>query len=148
TILGQISIFMGLSSEELDAINELCEHREYKADEIVFTEKSKGKDIFIVTKGRVRIELGIKGKNDFATVQRINDGEIFGELAIVGDGNRSGTARCDTDCEIIAINGDALHNLFDKNNRIGYVVMMNLAALLASRLRKTNMQLVACFLWE
>ena len=37
---------------------------------------------------------------------------------------------------------------FANNNKIGYVVMINFASLLATRLRKTNLQLIACFLWE
>jgi len=147
-ILERIDIFKGLSPEELDPIAELCEPRKCKASEVIFAEKSKGKEVYIVTKGRVRIELGIKGKTDCATIHRVGEGEIFGELAIVGEGRRSGTAKCETDCEVIAINRDALRDLFERQTRIGYVVMMNLASLVATRLRKTNLQLVACFLWE
>ena len=147
-ILERIDIFKGLSPEELDPIAELCEPRKYKANEVIFAEKSKGKEMYIVTKGRVCIELGIKGKTDVATVHRVTEGEIFGELAIVSEGRRSGTARCDSDCEVLTINGDALLDLFNRYARIGYVVMMNLASLVAARLRKTDLQLVACFLWE
>ncbi len=147
-ILKQIDIFGGLSPEELDPIAELCESRQYKANEVIFAEKSKGREIYIVTKGQIRIELGIKGKTDHATVHRVSEGDIFGELVIVGDGRRSGTAKCETDCEVISINRDNLRDLFSRCTRIGYIVMMNLASLLAARLRKTNLQLVACFLWE
>lgn len=147
-ILERIDIFGGLSPEELNPIAELCEARQYKANEVIFAEKSKGKEMYIVTKGQVRIELGIKGKTDHATIHRVGEGDIFGELVIVGDGRRSGTAKCETDCEVISINRDALRDLFNRCTRIGYIVMMNLASLLAARLRKTNLQLVACFLWE
>jgi len=147
-ILERIDIFSGLSPEELNPIAELCEPRQYKANEVIFAEKSKGKEMYIVTKGQVRIELAIKGKTDHATIHRVGEGDIFGELIIVGDGRRSGTAKCETDCEVMSINRDDLRDLFNRCARIGYIVMMNLASLLATRLRKTNLQLVACFLWE
>ena len=103
-ILERIDIFGGLSPKELNPIAELCEPRKYKANEVIFAEKSKGREMYIVTKGQVRIELEIKGKTDCATIHRVCEGDIFGELAIVGEGRRSGTARCETDCEVISIN--------------------------------------------
>lgn len=147
-ILGKLSVFKGLSPEELGLIAQLCEERSYEKGEVIFAEKSRGEEIYILTKGRVRIELGIKSKADFATIHRVQEGEVFGELALVGEGSRSAGAECETGCEVVAISGDALRDLFGRNTGIGYVVMSNLASVLATRLRKTNLQLVACFLWE
>jgi CRP-like cAMP-binding protein len=147
-ILERIDLFKGLSQEELSAVTELCEPRTYQTDEVIFAEKSKGKELYIVTKGKVRIELGIKGKTDCATVHRLGEGEVFGELVLVGEGRRSATARCETDCEVLSIAQEGLLRLFEQNARIGYVIVMKLASLLAARLKKTNLQLVSCFLWE
>ncbi len=147
-VLKQVNIFEGLSAEELSSIATLCENRSYKAHELIFAEKSEGEEIYIVTKGQVRIELSIQGKTDHATIHRVGKGELFGELVLVNQGTRSGTARTETECETLTINGNALLALFGKNERIGYVVAMNLASLLATRLRKTNLQLIACLLWE
>jgi toluene monooxygenase system ferredoxin subunit len=147
-ILERVHIFKGLSQEALNSLAQLCRHREYNAKDIIFTEKSKGKEMYIVVKGQVCIELGVKGPSDFATVQRVGEGDIFGELAIVSKGGRSASARCETNCDIIVIDGDDILALFQKNTSIGYPVMKNFASLLANRLRKTNLQLVASILWE
>lgn len=147
-ILEGINLFRGLFQEQLNSIARLCEYRNYKANEVIFAEKTSGKEMYVITKGQVRIELGIKGKTDCATIHRVREGEVFGELALLGEGRRSATARCETDCEVIALGQNALREVFNKDNRAGYLVMMNLASLLATRLRKTNLQLVACFVWE
>ena len=147
-ILEKIPIFKGLSEAELDFLTQLCDERSYKRGDMIFTERKRGDEIYVLIKGRVRIELGIASKTDHATIHRVQKGEIFGELAIVDEGGRSASAECETDCEVIAIGRDALRSLFEENSRIGYVVMTNLASVLAARLRKTNLQLVACFLWE
>ena len=70
-----------LSPEELDSIAKLCESQTYKRNDVIFTEKSHGKELFVVAKGRVRIELEIKGEAEKATVHRVQPGGVFGELA-------------------------------------------------------------------
>ena len=146
--LQRIHIFSGLSQEELTEIAQLCEHQQFNANDLVFVEKSKGEQIYIISKGRVVIELGIKGTAECTTIHRLGEGDIFGELVLVSEGRRSATARCETDCEVITIRRDVLLDLFDRYARMGYVVMKNIASVLATRLRKTDLQLLACFLWE
>jgi len=147
-LLERIEIFKGLTQDELGAIARLCEDRRYQANETIFDENSRGSEIYVIKKGKVRIDLGLTGKTDAATVHRVSDGDIFGELALVDTRRRSATAKCEKDSEIIAISRDGLLDLFDKNNHIGYVVIRNLATVLAARLRKTNLQLVASILWK
>ena len=147
-ILEHIHIFNGVSPEGLNLIAQLCEYKQYKANDLIFVEKSKGEEIYIINKGKVVIELGIKGKKDYVTIHRLGNGDIFGELVLVSKGDRSASARCEADCEVIAINRDDLLGLLNKHSEIGYIVMKNMASLLATRLRKTDLQLLACFLWE
>lgn len=96
-ILEKISIFKGLSEDELNSLTKLCDVRTYKRGDMIFTERKRGDEIYILTKGRVRIELGIANKTDYATIHRVQKGEIFGELAIVDEGGRSASAECETD---------------------------------------------------
>jgi len=147
-ILAKVPVFNGLSADELKLLAQLCVNRSYQRRDVIFKEKSRGTEIYILRKGQVRIELAIKSKTDFATIHRVQEGEIFGELALVSKGTRSATAECDTDCEVIALSQNDLKELFRKQPRMGYIIMSNLASILATRLRKTNLQLVACFLWE
>lgn len=147
-LLRKVPVFHGLSSGELQSVAELSDYRRYPANEVIFAESTGDRDMYVLVKGHVRIELGIRGKTDCATIHRVGEGELFGELALLSRGRRSATARCETDSEAIAIGREALLDLFDRDNHIGYVVAMNLASMLATRLRKTNLQLVSCFLWE
>lgn len=147
-ILQGIDIFKGLTPDELALIAQLCEDRKYRANEEVFSENSRGSEIYVLEKGKICIDLALTGKSKCATIHRVTDGQIFGELALVDRGRRSATAKCENDSEVLAINRDKLHSLFERNNHIGYIVLNNLATILAVRLRKTNLQLVASILWE
>jgi CRP-like cAMP-binding protein len=115
---------------------------------VVFTEHSSGAEVYTIKKGKVCIELGLKGKSNAATIQRLGVGQIFGELALVDRRSRSATATCENDCEIIIIDRDKLNELFERDSQLGYTVMRNLAQLLAGRLRRTDLMLVASVLWE
>ena len=146
--LDKTAIFKGLTEDEVGLIVPICHEQAYKKGEVVFAEKSKGNQVYIVKKGCVSVTLQIKGAADSATIHRINEGETFGELVLVGEGRRSASVSCETDCEIISIDKDDLMAVFESNTRIGFVTMKNLASVLATRLRKTDLQLIACFVWE
>jgi CRP-like cAMP-binding protein len=147
-ILEQTEVFRGLSQEELNSVAEICQQCSYKANKLIFSENSSGEEIYIVTRGRVRIELRIRSSTKRAILHRMGAGDIFGELGLVSEGRRSASARSETSCELITIDRDVLLNLLEKHNRIGYVVMKNLTSVLAARLRKTDRQLSACLLWQ
>lgn len=147
-ILEKVDIFRGLSPHQLESLAQVSEERKYRCGEAVFTERSSGVEVYIIKKGKVRIELGLKGKPNTATIQRLSVGQIFGELALVDKRSRSASAICESDCEIITIYRDKLDELFEQDSRLGYIVMRNLAQLLAERLRRTDLMLVASVLWE
>ena len=147
-ILEKVEIFRGLSPTQLESLAQISAEKKYRAGQAVFTERSSGAEVYIIKKGKVCIELGLKGKPNTATVQRLSEGQIFGELALVDKRNRSASAVCDSDCEIITIDRDKLDELFEQDGRLGYTVMRNLAQLLAERLRRTDLMLVASVLWE
>jgi len=147
-ILEKVEIFRGLSPTQLESLARISEEKKYRTGQAVFTERSAGAEVYIIKKGKVCIELGLKGKPNTATVQRLTAGQIFGELALVDKRDRSASAICDSDCEIIAIDRDKLDELFEQDGRLGYTVMRNLAQLLAERLRRTDLMLVASVLWE
>ena len=147
-VIKKVEIFHGLSLTQLESLTHISEEKRYRRGETVFTEHSTGDEVYIIKKGKVCIELGLKGKPNTATIQRLSVGQIFGELALVDKRSRSATVVCENDCEIITINRDKLDELFERDTHLGYIIMKNLAQLLAERLRRTDLMLVASVLWE
>jgi CRP/FNR family cyclic AMP-dependent transcriptional regulator len=147
-VLEKVEMFHGLSPTQLESLAQISVEKKYRRGETVFTERSTGGEVYIIKKGKVCIELGLKGKPNTATVQRLGAGQIFGELALVDKRSRSATVICENDCEIITIDRSRLDELFERDSRLGYIVMKNLAQLLAERLRRTDLMLVASVLWE
>jgi CRP-like cAMP-binding protein len=141
-ILGRLDIFKGLTSVELEEITQLCKDQKYPKNEVIFVQSSPGDEVYIVKKGRVHINIGLPWETEQHTIRHFTDGEVFGELAILDKRPRSATVICDSDTEVITINCDALWDLFERNNHIGYIIIRNLATMLSTRLRHTNLLLI------
>ena len=147
-LLKRVDLFRGLTQVELAEIDAIAERRTCAADSTLVEEGKKGDTLYIIEKGRVRIDLKLTSDSDCATVHRLREGQTLGELSLVDSRRRSATATCETDCEIVAIPSEKLKELFDRDCSIGFTVILNLARIVAERLRKTNLQLVATVCWE
>ena len=86
----------------------------------------------------------VTSKQEFGTKERSfirltgEDHCFFGELALFGNKARSATVQAVSNCKLLIIRGDEFLKLCDKEPHIGYVVIKNIAEILAENLRKTN----------
>jgi len=147
-LLKKVDLFRDLSQDELAQIDAIAERRTCAADSTLVEEGKKGDTLYIIEKGRVRIDLKLTSNSDCATVHRLREGQTLGELSLVDSRRRSATATCETECQIVAISSEKLKELFDRNRDLGFTVILNLARIVAERLRRTNLQLVATVCWE
>ena len=147
-LLKKVDLFRDLSQDELAQIDAIAGRRTCAADSTLIEEGKKGDTLYIIEKGRVRIDLKLTSNSDCATVHRLREGQTLGELSLVDSRRRSATATCETECQIVAISSEKLKELFDRNRDLGFTVILNLARIVAERLRRTNLQLVATVCWE
>jgi len=142
-VVAGMALFEGLTPKERKHVLALCRERECTAGETILSEGNYGEEIYVLARGKIRIELTVTDAADFVTVEQITDGQLFGELALADRRNRSAIAQCETDCSLITIRCKDLLSLLETEHRIGFVVMRNLSRILATRLRKTNAKLIS-----
>lgn len=82
--------------------------KKYKQNEIIFDEGQVQKIMYVLVKGQVKIT------TDNEVLEVINEGEIFGEMAIIEDLPRTASATCVTNCELIAINEKRFYELLQQ----------------------------------
>jgi len=139
-VLQNIELFSKLSEEELVQIAAISQERVYHYSEIIAIQGERGKEILIITKGYV--EILVNDRKDPAVkrvVANLGIGQIIGEMGLVDQGPRSATVRAieePTHVQVISYND--LRSLFERNTKIGYIMMSNLAADISFKLRHAN----------
>jgi CRP-like cAMP-binding protein len=142
-MLKDISLFNGLTDDELSLIERLSCAFDVAPNEYIFRGGDLGHQIYIVQKGLVQISIEHPThNNELFVLGLIEPNQIFGEFAIFSDFVRSASAIALEPSTLLEFHKSDLLDLFDENNHIGVVVMKNLGALLCERLRAADERLI------
>ena len=134
-----IELFDGLTDSEIDKIAALCEQRHFKKGDLLAIEGETGEELFIVMEGFAEI-LVKEGDGSQRVLVNLGSGQIIGEMSLVDRGPRSATVRAINNPTIVqVIRYEDFHKLCEQNTRIGYIVMLNMAADLSFKLRHQHL---------
>src|SRR5262245_28281972 len=100
----------------------------YNAGETIFAQGDPGDRMYIVQSGSVEVSIGGK------VVETIQANGIFGEMALVDGGVRTGTARAKDACELAPID----HRLFLLMVDEAPLFALNVMRVMANRLRRKD----------
>lgn len=103
-----------------------------RARDFVFREGEPGKEMFIIQKGKV--EILKQFRQESRRVSLLEEGDFFGEMAILEDLPRAVSARAITDCVLLRIDDATFDQMVRRNPEIPVRMMRKLAR----RLRETN----------
>ena len=126
--------------DEIEAIAELSEERLFSKGAIILQEVETTRDMYVVKCGRVSVRLRMptpQHKDEIILI--LHDEQIFGEMSLVDGSPRSATVMAEDDVIVLKLDYNKLSALLDKIPRIGYIFMRNIASIIASRTRSTNM---------
>ena len=145
--LSLFPLFGGLSDSELETVSSIISMKEISPGTAIIHEGDIGDEIYLLEEGTVDIHKTltvVTSKQEFGTKERSfirltgDDHCFFGELALFGSGERSASVVAVVKCQLMVIKSDDFLKLFEKESRIGYTVVSNIAVILSKNLRKTN----------
>jgi CRP/FNR family cyclic AMP-dependent transcriptional regulator len=139
-VLSKVPAFANLAPRELKEVAAIVHKREYRTGEPVFYQGDPGLGMYIVQDGEVSITILGKDGND-SELAVLNDGDFFGELALLDESPRSANAICKTDCTLIGFFRPDLFELIEKKTSLGIKIVLKLAEIVAQRLRQTDKEL-------
>ena len=96
------------------------------AGTVLFQEGQACAGMYIIRKGRVRLYRKIGGQE--LTIDRLQEGDFFGEMACLLGQPRSINAVVEEDSEILLVQPEVLDELFRQKNGLGLKVLGNLAS--------------------
>lgn len=138
--LRKAEYFKGLSDDDIGLVDRICHEESYDTGMPIFHEGDKAKNLYVVKKGRISIQIR-EAQAKPLTVCTISEGGAFGWSALVKPHVFTAGAVCVQKGTVIVIDGGEMSNLCRTNTHLGAIVMENLAELVSSRLKNSREQL-------
>jgi CRP-like cAMP-binding protein len=139
-IMRGIALFQGLREDQLQRLLAISHEEVYQRGEAVFQQGDAGTHLYIVTQGQVQIVIrNMDGKME--TKIYLGAGQIFGEIALIDYGPRTAAVIAShDDTHLLVISRDDMETLYQEDLELGFILMRNLAADIAFKLRRENLQ--------
>jgi uncharacterized membrane protein len=137
-LLRSISLFEGLSGEDLSALGAAMQRRSFPAGSMVFAQGDDGHSMYIVDSGDVNIHLPGDASRRIS-LKDIARGEYFGELSLFDDKPRSASALATTDTVLLELQRDTLEAYLERRPKVAMAILRTMG----ERLRETNTMLSA-----
>ena len=131
--LQAMDLFADLEADQLDLI--LDHHREigHDADQVIVMEEDWGESVFLLRSGLAKVRT-TTADGDEVVMSLLGQGDVFGEMAVLGGEARSADVVALTPLQLIKLRVAPFATLLDQ--RAGFALA--LARLEASRLRELN----------
>lgn len=112
--------------------------KKFKDGDIVFKEKSIGKEMYVILSGKVKITKEKSGKE--ATIAALEEGDFFGEMALFDNSPRSATAIALGDVRVLEIDQKSFLKKISKDPSLAFRMLKKMS----QRIRETDERVLAC----
>lgn len=112
--LKQIDLFDKLSSEEMDKLADMTHVQDVPENQPIYFPGDTADTVFMLKKGRVRISRQ-SPDGDSITLALLEPGEVFGEMALADEGERTTRAETMTNAFICAASRDKFIEVVKQN---------------------------------
>lgn len=149
SLLRETTLFNNLSDEKIEKIVGICKTVTFPQGTVIMNEGDVGDTMYIIMEGSVEVvktlvledtdlnERKQIGNKVFSTL-RGETHPVFGEISLLEESQRTATIKALTDCTFYEIQKDDFLKLAEGNHELGYRVLLNLAKIVCSRLRKAD----------
>jgi CRP-like cAMP-binding protein len=140
-VLKAIRFFNGLSEEELDRVSDICKKDTFESGVLCQKEGVPDSRVNFIVKGQAGVEFHLNnvafGNKDIV-LYTLKEGDVFGWTSLINSVPWSSLKALEP-LEVLSADSEELLHLCEVNTHIGYVLMKNLASLIASRFRRQRM---------
>jgi CRP-like cAMP-binding protein len=131
--LAQVKLMAGLTEAEREALKVAATLRHGQAGELIVQQGKEMGRMVIILRGKA--EVRISGK----LVVTLSGQSLVGEIEFLDTLPASADVVLLEEADLIELNSAALNLLMEKQPRVGYVLMREIAKIEAGRLRRTNL---------
>ena len=160
-LLRRYPFFAGLGRVQLKTLSKISDEISAEADFHFFEEEDLLSHFYLLLEGAVAIifklpdrEVKHKISEQFArdmatkdvTVSTVGSGDVFGWSGLVPPYRATAGAKALTQCRVIAIESEALRDIFEDDSQFGYLMSQKAAQVIRDRLRDLRIESLASVL--
>ncbi len=134
--LSDTYLLKGATLGDIEAVEGVCEVREFEPGQTIVTEGDRSQDIMIVASGRVRVE-----RKDGSVVDELRVGAMIGEVAFIDGQPRTASLVALNEARLFVVPAEPLRRILRERPALELVVMRNAAVALCQRLRGVTQEL-------
>jgi CRP/FNR family transcriptional regulator len=137
-LLSMVDILGPLSEDELEDLAKRTPDTFLEQEDILYTPKEGTERLFILKKGRVQL-YEVNGEGDEITLSVVEDGNVFGEMALTAQSLKGLYVRAITPSTVVSLRREDLEHLIMNKPEVGLRLVRELAQRLhASEVRYAN----------
>ncbi len=136
-VLKQVWLFSGLDEQQLEAVSSFTFQKNFSPGELIVEEGRTGNGMYAIISGNVEAVKAL-GTEQERIVNRLGTGEVFGEMALLGEWPRTASVRAVDEVECLGIDRWVFLTQLERHPQVG----IKLLQVLAQKLRDSDARLV------
>jgi CRP/FNR family cyclic AMP-dependent transcriptional regulator len=144
-LLRRYPFFASLDEKQLEAIAGITQEKSYPKSALLVKENTNATVLALLIEGDIDLIFsgGGEGAISNALVGSIAPGEVYGVSSLIEPYRYTATAKATLPVKVIELDGLALRSMVEKDAKLGYIMMRNIAIAVLERLRYTQVELAA-----
>ncbi len=135
-ILDKISLFGGLSEDQLHTMFSKLKLVHYQAQDMIFKQGDQPSYIYIVLTGEIRLVFD-QADHPLSKAQFL-PGACFGETSVIGIQPHSASTLAVVDTDLLVLSKESLMEIFDSDKTLFSMLILNIAREASRRLHKAD----------
>ena len=150
-VLRKLSFFKDYDDERLTALLPYMDKESFRKDEFIIRTGSQGDKVYFLVSGKVKVRkvllmnldyLGYKPMEIMEDLGNFDPGYHFGEMALLGNRERSADVIADGDCELFSISKESFDHIIREMPEIGQKMLLAFCNALSSWIRTYDKKLI------
>lgn len=135
--LRNVWLFAALSDDQLDVISNFTFNADFSPGELIVEEGQTGNGLYVIIEGNVEAVKGY-GTENAQVVNKLAVGEVFGEMALLGEWPRTATVKAVSDVKCLGIDRWVFLSQLERDPQVS----IKLLQILAQKLKESDTRLM------
>jgi len=130
--LQKLPIFKLLTFDETSRLGAIAVHEELPEGAVVIEQNAMGEALYVICQGQVQVTRGEQ------ELDRLEVGEIFGEMSLIDDLLTSAQVTTSKPCKLLKLPRAEFQQLLDSDDKLALKIYRSFCRTLSERLRQDN----------